>query len=682
MTRNVYLNLCIVSAVAAGALSGVGMAFAAALNLSQAPVVSQAGYRSAAGVAANSRNVDAGTRLYQTRFDASDWHGDVVAYGMDGTGGLTLAWEAGALLRQTLLANGHQRRQILTYHGTARRGIPFAWNELSNAQQDALREPHDIDDQAAIDRLAYLRGDPSREGRPDGFRQRGGPLGDLVHSRPVFVGAPGLPDTIDPHTYPAFRNAQAGRAPMLVVGGNDGFVHVFSAATGQELMAYAPHAVFPHLIELTKPAYAHRYYVDGSPTAADVQTASGWRTWVVGGLGAGGRGAYALDVTDPARLANAAASGNPALIVQWEFTAADDPDLGFTFSQPSIVRMQNGRWAALFGNGYNSPNDHAVLYVIFLDGGQDGTWTRGVDYVRIPASGGLPAQAGAANGLSTPAAVDLDGDFFTDLIYAGDLQGNLWKFDVSSPFPGDWDSAYRGGATPAPMFVCTDAGGQRQAMTTRPEVGPHPLAGAMVYVGTGKNLEPGDRSSTATQTLYGLWDQNASATPHYSRLDGSLLQQTMQQRGDVRIMDNHAVDWNRHVGWFVDLPAAGERLVSDPILRHRRLVFTSFVPSLGGGWLSELHAPSGGRLPFTLLDLDGDGFYTTQDHTNLSLNNAAPACCIRPPAGGYVGAPAILVDGATEVQFVSETAGTVAQWVKSPGPRVVGRQSWEHVLLP
>ena len=658
------------------------MAFAAALSLSQAPVVGQAGYRSAAGVAASSRTVDAGTRLYQTRFDASDWHGDVVAYGMGGTGGLTLAWEAGALLRQTLLANGHQRRQILTYHGTARRGIPFAWNELSTAQQDALREPHDIDDQVAIDRLAYLRGDPSREGRPDGFRQRGGPLGDLVHSRPVFVGAPGLPDVIDPHTYPAFRNAQAGRAPMLVVGGNDGFVHLFSAATGQELMAYAPHAVFPHLIELTKPAYAHRYYVDGSPTAADVQTASGWRTWVVGGLGAGGRGAYALDVTDPARLANAAASGNPALIVQWEFTAADDPDLGFTFSQPSIVRMQNGRWAALFGNGYNSPNDHAVLYVIFLDGGQDGTWTRGVDYVRIPASGGLPAQAGAANGLSTPAAVDLDGDFFTDLIYAGDLQGNLWKFDVSSPFPGDWGSAYRGGATPAPMFVCTDAGGQRQPITTRPEVGPHPIAGAMVYVGTGKNLEPGDRSSTATQTLYGLWDRQAPTTTPYNRLDGSLLQQTMQQRGDVRIMDNHAVDWNRHVGWFVDLPAAGERLVSDPILRHRRLVFTSFVPSLGGGWLSELHAPSGGRLPFTLLDLDNDGFYTVEDHTPLGPDNTAPACCILPGTGGYVDAPAVLVDGATEVQFISERAGTVAQWAKSPGPRVVGRQSWEHVLLP
>ena len=658
------------------------MAFAAALNLSQAPVVGQAGYRSAAGVAASSRTVDAGTRLYQTRFDASDWHGDVVAYGMDGTGGLTLAWEAGALLRQTLLANGHQRRQILTYHGTARRGIPFAWNELSTAQQEALREPHDIDDQVAIDRLAYLRGDSSREGRPDGFRQRGGPLGDLVHSRPVFVGAPGLPDVIDPHTYPAFRNAQAGRAPMLVVGGNDGFVHLFSAATGQELMAYAPHAVFPHLIELTKPAYAHRYYVDGSPTAADVQTASGWRTWVVGGLGAGGRGAYALDVTDPARLANAAASGNPALIVQWEFTAADDPDLGFTFSQPSIVRMQNGRWAALFGNGYNSPNDHAVLYVIFLDGGQDGTWTRGVDYVRIPASGGLPVQAGAANGLSTPAAVDLDGDFFTDLIYAGDLQGNLWKFDVSSPFPGDWDSAYRGGVTPAPMFVCTDAGGQRQAITTRPEVGPHPIAGTMVYVGTGKNLEPGDRSSTATQTLYGLWDRQAPTTTPYSRLDGSLLQQTMQQRGDVRIMNNHAVDWNRQVGWFVDLPAAGERLISHPILRHRRLVFTSFVPSLGGGWLNELHAPSGGRLPFTLLDLDNDGFYTVEDHTPLGPDNTAPACCILPGTGGYVDTPAVLVDGATEVQFISETAGTVAQWVKSPGPRVVGRQSWEHVLLP
>ena len=288
----------------------------------------------------------------------------------------------------------------------------------------------------------------SREGVPNGFRQRRGALGDLIHSRPVFIGAPGLPDAIDPSTYPAFRNAQAGRLPMLVVGGNDGFVHVFNAVSGQELMAYAPNAVFPNLIDLTRPTYTHRYYVDGSPTAADVQTAGGWRTWVVGGLRAGGRGVYALDVTDPARLANAAASGNPGLIVQWEFTAADDADLGFTFSQPSVVRMQNGRWAALFGNGYNSPNDRAVLYVVFLDGGQDGTWTPGVDYVRIPATGGLPAPAGAANGLSTPAAVDLDRDFFTDLIYAGDLQGNLWKFDVSSPFPGNWGSAYRNGLAP------------------------------------------------------------------------------------------------------------------------------------------------------------------------------------------------------------------------------------------
>ena len=682
MTRNACLNLCVAFALVAGVLSGVGMVFAAALNLSQAPFVGQVGYRSAAGVTVSSRTVRAGTRLYQTLFNAANWHGDVVAYGLDDAGGLTLAWRAGPLLQQILAAHGHQRRQILTYHATDRRGGAFAWDELSDGQRDALREPHDIDDQAAMDRLTYLRGDPSREGRPDGFRQRGGLLGDLVHSRPVFIGAPGLPDMIDPHTYPAFRSAQAGRAPMLVVGGNDGFVHVFNAATGQELMAYAPNAVIPHLIELTKPAYAHRYYVDGSPTAADVRTASGWRTWVVGGLGAGGRGIYALDVTDPARLANAAASGNPALIVQWEFTATDDADLGFTFSQPSIVRMQNGRWAAVFGNGYNSPNDHAVLYIVFLDGGQDGTWTRGVDYVRIPASGGLPAPAGAANGLSTPAAVDLDGDFSTDLIYAGDLQGNLWKFDVSSPFPGDWGSAYRNGATPAPLFVCTNAGGQRQAITTRPEVGPHPITGTMVYAGTGKNLEPGDRNSTAPQTLYGLWDRNASTPPAYGRLDGSLLQQTMQQRGDVRIMDNHAVDWNRHVGWFVDLPAAGERLVSDPILRHRRLVFTSFVPSLGGGWLSELHAPSGGRLPFTLLDLDNDGLYTVEDHTTLSPDNTAPACCTGPQAGGYIGTPAVLVNGTTEVQFVSETAGTVAQWVKSPGPRVVGRQSWEHVLLP
>ena len=681
MTWRACFSVWAVSAIAAGALNGVGMALAAALNLSQTPVVSQAGYHSATGITPSSRTVHAGTRLYQTLFDAGDWHGDVAAFGPNGAGGLNLVWRASPLLQQNLALNGHQRRQILTYHPTARRGIPLAWGALSGIQQDALREPHDVDDQTAMDRLAYLRGDASREGVPNGFRQRGGALGDLVHSRPVFIGAPGLPDAIDPLTYPAFRNARADRLPMLVVGGNDGFVHVFNAASGQELMAYAPNAVFPNLIDLTRPTYTHRYYVDGSPTAADVQTAGGWRTWVVGGLGAGGRGVYALNVTDPARLANAAASGNPALIVQWEFTAADDADLGYTFSQPSVVRMRNGRWAALFGNGYNSPNHRAVLYVVFLDGGQDGTWTPGVDYVRIPATGGLPAPSGAANGLSTPAAVDLDRDFFTDLIYAGDLQGNLWKFDVSSPFPGNWGSAYRNGLAPAPMFVCTDAGGQRQAITTRPQAGPHPLAGILVYVGTGKNLEPADHSSAATQTLYGLWDRHAATPPPYSRLSGSLLQQTMQQQGNVRVMSPHTVDWNRHVGWFVDLPA-GERLITAPALRHRRLIFTSFVPGLGGGWLNELYAPSGGRLPFTLLDLNDDAFYTVEDHTPLSPGSTAPACCIRPPSGGFVGTPAILVDGATEVQFISETVGTAARWVKNPGPRVVGRQSWEHVLLP
>lgn len=146
MTWRACLNLCIAIALAAGVLSGDGVAFAAALNLSQAPVVSQAGYHSAAGVTASGRSVHADTRLYQTLFDANDWHRDGAVFGLDEAGGLTLAWRAGALLRQKLLASGHQRRQILTYHATTRRGVPFAWYELSGVQQDALREPHDVDD--------------------------------------------------------------------------------------------------------------------------------------------------------------------------------------------------------------------------------------------------------------------------------------------------------------------------------------------------------------------------------------------------------------------------------------------------------------------------------------------------------------------------------------------------------
>ena len=212
----------------------------------------------------------------------------------------------------------------------------------------------------------------------------------------------------------------------------------------------------------------------------------------------------------------------------WEFTDADDPDLGFTFSQPSLVRMQNGQWAAVVGNGYNNgwalyrAVEGGVFFVLFLDGpGSGGRWVEGVNYIKIDTGVG---DTTTPNGLATPAVVDVDGDFTADYLIAGDLRGNVWRIDVTSATPQDWKQpAHR-----ALLFTATDGNGTPQPITSRPAVGKHPdgLAGFVVYFGTGKYLERIDNTTTGapTQTFYGIWDKNLLGA---LVLRSDLLQQTV-----------------------------------------------------------------------------------------------------------------------------------------------------------
>jgi type IV pilus assembly protein PilY1 len=300
-------------------------------------------------------------------------------------------------------------------------------------------------------------------------------------------------------------------------------LHGFAVSDGSEKLAYVPNTVFANLSKLTSADYGeqttipHQYYVDGSPTVGDAygnfgthcpSTSPCWRSILISGLRKGGQGLFALDVTDPTTFDES----NAAKVVVWEFTNTDDTDLGYSFSQPSIVKMANGRWAAVFGNGYNSTGTgHAVLYIVFLDGFSDGIWTAGTDFIKLDT--GVGNLTTIPNGLATPAAVDVDGNFMVNLIYAGDLQGNMWRFNVSSSNPSDWS------ATP-PVKIFT--GTATQPITTRPEVGPNPQglppgsvgvsgsAGVMVYFGTGKYLESVDTLTPpiqTTQTFYGLLDK-------------------------------------------------------------------------------------------------------------------------------------------------------------------------------
>ncbi len=658
-------------------------------------------------------------------------------------------WDAGDVLGTQDWNSG---RSILTYDTSAHDGTPFRFSDLAAAEQASLNvnpASGNTDTQGQA-RLEYLRGSTKDEGNNgNNYRQRASRLGDIVDSAPFFVGAPSFryPDSLESAPYSAFRTNNASREQVIYVGANDGMLHAFNAATGAEELAYVPGEMFrqrgtdhgARLVQLTSPTYTHRFFVDGSPSVGNVFTAGAWKTVLAGGLGGGGQGVYALDVTNPANFTE----GNADNLVLWEFTDANDPDLGYTFSQPSIVKMHNGKWAAVFGNGYNntemddagacsdnnaqtpctvSSTGHAVLYIVFIGDGTDGTWGSS-DFVKIDTGAGSVA---TPNGLATPAAVDVDGDNRIDYVYAGDLQGNLWKFNVTSTDTSQWKVALTQGTAPAPLFVAQDANGNRQPITSRPEVGTHPdgLGGFVIYFGTGKYLENSDKSTTGPQDFYAVWDTNDPTNPQpVTRND--LLQQTVlevvsvQQGGqtsqyrvtsdnDITCGDSsdHAIPcWRTpahasgKLGWFLDLPTTSERSVSNPILRNQRILFTTLIPSTdvcsagGTGWLMELDIRNGGRPVETqpFFDVNNDGIFNEDDAVHVTTfdanndgridNKDTASATGRLSEVGIIPEPTVVADVPNRIEYKYSAGSTGRTEVirNNPGPGDLGRQSWRQV---
>lgn len=670
-----------------------------------------------ASVALNTGVRSTGSRLYQARFDSADWSGQLLSVPIDPrTGEISQnpadSLDSGALLDTRLQNNGYNTnvRTILTWKPSTGRGIPFQWDPLDATQQRQLN----TDMQGLVDgygqaRVRYLRGDnvdevPAPQGR--GFRARRHRLGDIVHSTPFFVDTPQLSDAVDPRGgYTRFRQASAHRMKMLVVGGNDGMLHIFNANepltpsyphgdphAGHEVLAYVPNAVMRSLSALTSPTYRHRFYVDGAPTVADVLVTppgqeTGWYTVAVGGTRGGGQGYFALNITDPSQFSETTEKAQN--IVLWEFTDTDDADLGFAFSQPSIVRMANGKWAAVFGNGYNntvadehaSTTGHGVLFIVFLNGPNRGPWIEGEHYIKIDTGVGTVA---TPNGLATPAVIDVEGDLTADYIVAGDLEGNLWRFDVTSSNPHDWQRP----ASMTRLFTAVDANGIPQPLTSRPEAGAHPanLGGVMIYVGTGKYLEPSDNASRGTtQTFYGIWDRQGIPVTRAELLQQTFIAETTvtdvhNQGRAVRVTSNHAIDWQQQRGWFIDLPAPGERQVSDAVLRNDRIFFTTLIPhtqvcSVGGsGFLVALDVNGGVRPASTIFDVNRDKAFSQTDDLSgghLVVNSLGSDI-------GIIGTPTIQASGGTDMLYTSgSTGGTEGSGSLSAG--AVGRQAWRQV---
>jgi len=690
---------------------------------------------SAASVATNTGSLNAGSKLFQARFDSSDWKGQLLAFQInpDGTINSTEAWEAGDALNAQ---NWDTGREIITWNPDVDNpaggpvegaGVPFRFPsdytspsplfDLSSSQLEVLLKnaPYDfstgvtaeIDDNQTWgeDILAYLRGDDSNELTGQNFRLRNSILGDIVNSDPRFVEEPNFryPDALESKSYADFVTYNDTRQGVVYVGANDGMLHGFNSDTGEEVLAFVPAGVYENLASLADVDYDHRYFVDGGPNIIDAflpntmdpstSTVGAWRTVLAGGLAGGGQSIYALDVTDPGSFDEANAND----IVMWEFDDSDDADLGYTYGKVQIAKMNDGTWAAVFGNGYNnseadgnaSSTGHAVLFIVDIETG---------DIIKkIDTQVG---STGTPNGLATPLLVDEDADFDVDYIYAGDLEGNMWKFDVTSSNSASWGAAWNSGG-PQPLFT-TKA---NQPITSQPQATFHPdnLAGFMVYFGTGKYIEETDNigSGESTQAFYGIWDQNSSTAPSIDP-DSDLLEQTITNQyaesfdtNDdgiddteylLRDVSDNEISWSSHLGFRLDLmpeniegsPNAsnyGERQVSNAIVRNGRVIFTTLIPSTvecefgGTSYLMELDFRDGSALEFPAFDLNGDGEYDADD--TLAAGRASDV--------GIMPTVSILADGAQDVAFGSGASGDIDVIQISVGDQSYGRQSWRQL---
>jgi type IV pilus assembly protein PilY1 len=629
---------------------------------------------SAASLAANSTQWQEGSTVFQAKFNSADWSGNFLALPVSSTGAVgTAHWDAANLL--PAVAN----RVFYTLNGSTKQAVTCSGN---GDFQTALN----AGDNRCSDRLNWLKGATTHEARfynattnPNAtFRNRlGSKLGDIINSDPMYVhkGDYGYHNSssssfTEKSSYAAFIANFPNRLPVVYVGGNDGMLHAFRADTGvtgqsgKELFAYIPKGVYANLADLTSQSYNHRYYVDGAPMAGDAYFDSDWHTVLVGGLNAGGKTIYALDITDPANFS--------ASSILWEY--ADANDLGYTYAQPQIGRLNNGQWVAIFGNGYNSTNGNAYLYVVNLE------------------TGALLAKIAAGteinNGLSTPVLWDNNGDKIIDIVYAGDLKGNLWKFDLTAASSTSWVLA--NGALP--LFTAERTAGVRQPITAQPKVSAHPMGGTLVLFGTGQYLGDADLTNNDIQSFYAIRDSNLGSTVNRSQLQA----QTIDQQVDIgvstiRVTSSNTVDYSgspaQH-GWYMDLvfPASattgGERIVSTSSFLEDRVIFTTITPSRdpcqpgGTSWLMEVLTLTGQRPTTTVLDSNFDNSFTSVDnYGGLPVSGVASTI-------GMIKVPAIIKKDGTAFKILTGTSGgfmTVTNKITPPAPGTINQLYWRQI---
>jgi type IV pilus assembly protein PilY1 len=565
---------------------------------------------SASNIAATALNsLQTESNLYQARFTAGNWTGDLYAYDVNNLS--TPLWKASEKVPQPALRNmwvGDPDADTISVRS-------FAWSQLTSNEQKALG-----DDSALVD---YHRGVRTNEKPAGNYRARQTVLGDLVNSSPVLVGEP-MDMSYHRHSWAgadSYRSfitgTMASRRKALYIGGNDGMIHGFFADTGVESFAYIPRAVMAprlgntlnFLHQYADPNYLHQFSVDGTPVVADVfitranESSPQWRSVLVGGLGRGGAGMFALDVTDPANL-------NGQSVIWDKKNQGDHALMGSFLGKPVIARLNNGRWGILVGYGYNNSSHASGLLVFDIENGET--------IVKLQTSAGTASNPNAMSELNV---IDLNADGNVDYVYGGDLLGNVWKFDLSSSQSSNWAIAYNA----KPLFTAKDKHGAVQMITGGVLATQEPKTGKVwLFFGTGRYLNVDDPSNNQPQSWYGLIDQ--SLIKDRTELSQRLLTQVDSSRVITEVT---ALEDNKK-GWFIDLLETRERIVDIPVMVGRELVMNTTIPDTnvcnpsGSGYVMAVEPYTGSGLKYNYFDLNNDGAFDEKDTVTQGTKKVTP----------------------------------------------------------
>lgn len=551
----------------------------------------------AAAAATSSPNITQGEdSLFSSTYRTVSWYGDLMSYKINtttGSVGTNSVWSAKELLQKKDIT----KRVVYFLDAKNKKVDDFtpekikssAYSQYFDGKGSSLSQSIDgslsgnskamANDSTNL--INYLKGyttfDKGVNSTDPLYRKREWILGDFVNSPATYVGKRRYKWTDS--GYMAYNLEASAKQKMVYIGGNDGMLHAFNADTGEEVWALVPGQSMPNMYKLADYQYDqnHLNFVDGQITVMDAFIQNRWRTVLISGLGGGGKGYFALDITDPLK---------PSYLFEMcsdsNICSITDSDLGYTFGAPIITkRNYDGQWVAYMSNGYDSNNGKGIIYEVSLD-----TLTK--RNISMPTSASYANQVGLSkiNGYYP----NFDSENKTDTLFAGGLNGNIYRVDVTKDSPAI-----------TTVGKAVDGSGVPQPITTKIELGKYKEQ-LILFVATGKYLSPVDNSSTQTQSVYGIKDGTIEYGTLRNRSD--IVKQSVIPGATSMQGSTKTVDYSNDIGWMLDLTGkSGERVNVDPALAVGTLNILSNIPATstctagGTAWYYQIDFTTGGALP-------------------------------------------------------------------------------------